>query len=158
MISHSRSLSLLFFCSFLPAFFLFQVLFNQSKNRDSLSTTPSSSQVIFFLVVFPHRNTSPSLSLCLSLSDSSPFLPTGPRPSSGYKLPVTFLATAQAGNSVRLKRGTPHVVMANITTATPIRFTPKPAFTWRRGEGNEKKTGVVGIYMKTYISVKRVKS
>ncbi|KAG7234705.1 hypothetical protein INR49_004111 [Caranx melampygus] len=49
----------------------------------------------------------------------------------GYKLPVTFLATAQAGNSLRLKRGSPHVVMANITTATPIRFTPKPAFTWR---------------------------
>lgn len=50
-------------------------------------------------------------------------------PVGGYKLPVTFLATAQAGNSVRLKRGTPQVVMANITTATPIRFTPNPAFT-----------------------------
>lgn len=55
-----------------------------------------------------------------------------PNPAKGYKLPVAFLAIAQAGNSVRLNRGTPHVVMASMTTATPIRFTPKPAFTWRR--------------------------
>lgn len=51
--------------------------------------------------------------------------------SGGYKIPVMFWVRAQAGNSFRLKSGTPHVVMANMTTATPIRFTPKPAFTWR---------------------------
>ncbi|PWA14637.1 hypothetical protein CCH79_00014311 [Gambusia affinis] len=62
---------------------------------------------------------------------STPFYWLGPQPGAGYNPPVTFLATAQAGNSVRLKSGTPQVVMANITTATPIRFTPNPAFTWR---------------------------
>ncbi|KAK0140403.1 Cytochrome c oxidase assembly factor 6 [Merluccius polli] len=52
-------------------------------------------------------------------------------PKQTYKLwMVAFLDWTQAGNSVRWNRGTPQVVMASITTATPIRFTPKPAFTW----------------------------
>lgn len=50
-------------------------------------------------------------------------------PAGGYNPPVTFRDIAQAGNSVRLKRGVPQVVMASMTTATPIRLTPKPAFT-----------------------------
>lgn len=46
-----------------------------------------------------------------------------------YKPSVTFLITAQAGNSDSWKSGTPHVVIATMTTITPIRFTPKPALT-----------------------------
>ncbi len=51
--------------------------------------------------------------------------------SNSYKLPVTLGISAQVGNSLRWKSGSPHVMMANITTKTPIRFTPKPAFTWK---------------------------
>lgn len=57
-------------------------------------------------------------------------------PTSGYKLPVTLRITAQVGNSLRWKRGSPHVIMANMTTKTPIRFTPNPALTCKSQGGN----------------------
>lgn len=98
---------------------------------------------IFFSVVFSHRNSSFSLS-APQCNSASPPSSHRPHSNGGYKLPVMFLPSAQAGNSVRLKRGTPHVVMANITTATPIRFTPKPAFTWRT---EEKQQLIMGLRM-----------
>lgn len=115
-----------------PLLLLLQVHFIQLlKKRDSLWITSSPHSTFFSLLSFLTETT---LSLFVPLSDWPPTSSHRPHWNGGYKLPVMFLPSAQPGNSVRLKRGTPHVVMANITTATPIRFTPKPAFTWRRRE------------------------
>lgn len=60
-----------------------------------------------------------------------------------YRPAVMFLPMAHTGNSVRLNRGTPHVVMANMTTATPIKFTPNPAFTFK---GNRVRQNVSNFF------------
>lgn len=98
----------------------------------SFSPHPCSSfKACLISIILSNRNTCPVSSS--SVFEFIPALYHQHLPTVSYKLPVTFLASAQAGNSVRLKSGAPQVVMANITTATPIRFTPKPALTWRWG-------------------------